>query len=348
MAAKVKSYVESVGLAVHKEEEGEGLESLGAVLTGRPYVIGSCPLKTCRLAPVTLALVERPYWTAAMLERLVGLWARTAARAELAAAAYCAPLMVTYLESLWARQAFTTDSNDVGYGVAVTQEDAWQEGCGGYAHDIDELAQAAAPVTRGPSGRAFRFLYLFAGVRRPGDLEEHLRRRAKSAGILIEVWSLDAIIDPKRDRTDPEFLSVIARLVDKGYFHGVLASPPRSTWSRARFRGHEPRPLRTHAEPWERADIRLTSWERRQLELETKSLMTALTVIRAVCTAGGAGLSERPSDPGEPPYPSIWDLVELKDLVKDFGGWVNYLDHVPLRRPLQDADHGRHLRHIRQ
>ncbi|CAK0823902.1 unnamed protein product, partial [Prorocentrum cordatum] len=283
MAAKVKSYLESVGLAARKEEEGEGLEYPGAVLRGRPHVIGSCPLKTCRLALVTLALVERPYWTAAMLERLVGLWARAAfqrtspaisgqARAELTAAVYCAPLMVTYLESPWARQAFMTDSSDVGCGVAVTQatventraeprycelrgwtiaaedlyanteEDAWQEGCGGYAHDIDELAQAAAPVMRGPSRRAFRFLYLFAGVRRPGDLEEHLRRRAESAGILIEIWPLDAIIDPKHDLTDP-------------------------------------RVFERHREPWGRADIRLTSWERRLLELGTKSLMTALTTF---------------------------------------------------------------------
>eukprot|EP00959_Pyramimonas_sp_CCMP1952_P355337 7442866-Pyramimonas_sp.AAC.1 len=52
-----------------------GLESLGAVLRGRPCVIGLCPLKTCRLALVALALVGGPCWTATMLERLVGFWA---------------------------------------------------------------------------------------------------------------------------------------------------------------------------------------------------------------------------------------------------------------------------------
>ncbi|CAK0891788.1 unnamed protein product, partial [Prorocentrum cordatum] len=314
MAAKVLSYLESVGLAVHREEEGELLER------------GS----------------------------------------ELAAAAYCAPPMVAHLESPWACRAFMADSSEggglirariswpipariLGHGVAIAQatveeiraesrycelrgwtiaaedlytntgEGAWQEGCGGYAYDADELAQAAASIVRGPSVRALRFRHLFAGVRRPGGLEEHLRWRAESAGILIEVWPLDAVIDPKRDFTDPELLGVIVKPVDRGYFHGALASPPCSTWSRARFRGHGPRPLRTRAEPWGRADIGLTSWERR-LGLGTKSLMTALTVIRAVCP------SERPSDPGGPPCPSIWDPVELKDLVKDFGGWVNYLD----------------------
>ncbi|CAK0835831.1 unnamed protein product [Prorocentrum cordatum] len=316
----------------------KGLESSGAVLRGRPYVIRSCPLKTCRLAFVTLALVERACWAAAVLGRLVGLWASAAvfqrtsraifdqvyhemrrpsspaatfrlsaeARAELAAAAYCAPLMATYLESPWARQAFMTDSSDVSYGVAVTQarvedlraesrycelrgwtfaaEDlytnaeggAWQEGCDGCAHDVDEWPR---PWLQ--------------------SCGEHLRRRAESAGILIEVWCLGAIIDPKHDLTDPEFLIVIVRLVDNGYFHG----------------------------PW---GVGITP----VLDLlGTKSLMTALTVIRAVCAAGGVGLLEHPSDPGEPPYPSIWDLVELKDLVKDFGGWVNYLDQCRYGAP---------------
>ncbi|CAK0895131.1 unnamed protein product [Prorocentrum cordatum] len=358
MAAKVKSHVESAGLAVHGEEGAMGLESLGAVLRGRPCVIGLCPLKTCRLALVALALVGGPCWTATMLERLVGFWAWAAvfqrtslaildqvchemrrpsssaaafrlsavARAELAAAAYCAPLMVTCPESPWARRAFVTDSSDVGYGVAVAQatveeiraesrycelrgwtiaaEDFYtSDGCGGYAHDADELAQAAAPVVGGPSVRVFGFLYLFAGVRRSGDLEEYLRRRAGSAGVLIEVWSLDAVIDPKRDLADPDFLNVIVGLVDKGYFRG----------------------------PWGRADIRLTSLERRRLELGAKSPMAVLAVIRAVCMGGG--LSEHPPDPGGPPCPSIWDLAELKDLVEDFGGWVDFLDQCRYGAP---------------
>ncbi|CAK0838668.1 unnamed protein product [Prorocentrum cordatum] len=379
MAAKVKSCLESVGLAVHGGGgEGEGLGSLGAVLRGRPYVIGLCLLKTCRLALVTLASVERSCWAAAILERLVGLWAWAAvfqrtglaifdqvyhemrrpsspaaafrlsaeARAELAAAAYCAPFMVICPGPPWARRAFMADSSDVGCGVAVAQatveescagsrycelrgrtiaaedlcanaeEGAWQGGCGGYAHDADELAQAAASVARGPNVRAFRFLHLFAGVRRPGGLEEHLRRRAEIAGILIEVWSLGAIIDPKHDLTDPVFLSVVVRLVDKGYCHG-----------------HGFRPLRARAEPWGRANVALTSWGQRRLELEAKSLMAALTVIRAVCTAGGVGPSELPPDPGGPPCPSIWGPVELKDLVRDFGGWANYLDQCRYGAP---------------
>ena len=50
-------------------------------------------------------------------------------------------------------------------------------------------------------------------------------------------------------------------------------------------------------------------------------------------TSGGIGLSERPADPGEPPYPSIWDLQEMKSFVRDFDGWVQYLDQCRYGAP---------------
>ena len=43
--ATAEAYLERVGLAVHKEQGGEGLESLGAVLQGRPYRVGPDPIK---------------------------------------------------------------------------------------------------------------------------------------------------------------------------------------------------------------------------------------------------------------------------------------------------------------
>ena len=75
MTPKVKSYLAAVGLPVHKEAESEGLESLGAIIEGRPYRVAADPRKTCMLALVTLQLVERQLCTVAILERIVGLWA---------------------------------------------------------------------------------------------------------------------------------------------------------------------------------------------------------------------------------------------------------------------------------
>ena len=395
LTSRVKHYLAEVGLPVHKEAEGEGLESLGAVIQGRPYTVSAEVERTCSLALVTLRLAERTYWTAELLERVVGLWAwvaifqRTglaifdqvyhemrrpdsattpfrlsdAARWELTTIAYCAPLLRTDLEAPWLTQVFMTDSSDTGYGVAVTdasleeirkdarysemrgwtiatedvytgqEEDAWVPHAGGCAYDVDELAEASSAPPRRVARRVFRVLYLFAGRRREGDLEAAIHARAESDGFEVEVWSIDAVIDPKHDLTNDEFVAVILGLARAGYFHAVIASPPCSTWSRARFLGKGPRPLRTRREPWGRTDISFTAFERLRLDLGSRLLLTAIQVVQAVCLAGGLGLMEHPADPGEDPYPSIWNLPEMASLLEETGGQVKLIDQCRYGAP---------------
>eukprot|EP00959_Pyramimonas_sp_CCMP1952_P226807 4742141-Pyramimonas_sp.AAC.1 len=71
LTARVKHYLGQVGLPVHKETEGEGLESLGAVTRGRPYSVSAETDRRSGLALVTLRLADRTYWTADLLERVV-------------------------------------------------------------------------------------------------------------------------------------------------------------------------------------------------------------------------------------------------------------------------------------
>ncbi|CAK0879893.1 unnamed protein product, partial [Prorocentrum cordatum] len=367
LTARVKHYLRQVGPPVHKETEGEGLESLGAVIRGRPYSVSAETDRTCGLALVTLRLVERTYWTAELLERVVGLWAwaaifqRTglaifdqvyhemrrpetaktpfrltdAARWELTTMAYCAPLLRTDLEAPWLSQVFMTDSSDTGYGVAVTdasleeirkdarysemrgwtiatediytaqEEDAWVPHAGGCAYDVDELIEASTAPPPRVSRRVYRLLCLFAGRRREGDLEEAIHSRAERDGYEVEVWSIDAVINPKHDLTNDEFVSLILSLARDGYFHA----------------------------PWGRSDMSFTAFERLRLDLGSRLLLSAMQAVREVCRAGGLGLMEHPADPEEDPYPSIWNLPEMACLLEETGGRINRIDQCRYGAP---------------
>ncbi|CAK0863826.1 unnamed protein product, partial [Prorocentrum cordatum] len=395
LTARVKHYLRQVGLPVHKETEGEGLESLGAVIRGRPYSVSAETDRTCGLALVTLRLVERTYWTAELLERVAGLWAwaaifqraglaifdqvyhemrrpetaktpfrlTDAARWDLTTMAYCAPLLRTDLEAPWLWQVFMTDSGDTGYGVAVTdasleevrkdalysemrgwtnapediytaqEEDAWAPHAGGCAYDVDECIEASTAPPPRVSRRVYRVLYLFAGRRREGDLEGAIHSRAERDGYEVEVWSIDAVINPKHDLTNDEFVSLILSLARDGYFHAVIASPPCSTWSRARFLWKGPRPLRTRLEPWGRSDMSFTAFERLRLDLGSRLLLSAMQAVREVCRAGGLGLMGRPADPEEDPYPSIWNLPEMACLLEEARGRINRIDQCRYGAP---------------
>ncbi|CAK0877994.1 unnamed protein product [Prorocentrum cordatum] len=332
---------------VGEENEGEGLESLGAVIRGRPYTVSAEIDRTCGLALVTSRVVERTCWTAELLERIVVPWARAAlfqrtglaifdqvyhemrrpetaktpfrlsdaARWELTTIAYCAPLLRTDLEAPWLAQAFMADSSDTGYGVAVT--DASPE-------EIREDARYSEM-----RGWTIATEHTYTGQEEGaggGDMEGAIHSRAELDGYEVQVWSIDAVIDPKHDLTNDEFVGVFLGLARGGYFHAVIASSPCSTWSRARFLGKGSKPLRTRLEPWGRSDMSFTAFERLRLDLGARLLPAAMQAVREVCLAGGLGLMEHPADPVEDPYPSIWNFPEMASLLEETGGQINRID----------------------
>ncbi|CAK0884637.1 unnamed protein product, partial [Prorocentrum cordatum] len=78
-------------------------------------------------------------------------------------------------------------------------------------------------------------MHLFAGPRRPGDLEEWLHTLGALHNLEILVISCDLELGPNWGRTIPETFQKLWGLVALGYIDGIVGGPPCSTWSRARF-----------------------------------------------------------------------------------------------------------------
>ena len=269
------------------------------------------------------------------------------------------PWMSTNLETPCLRQVFAADASMEGYGVVSTpakvaeilsearlaetkgwtvcfdddyndiEESTWSEPPHGYSADIFEesLSSAPAPQKAGTElPRVFRVAHFFNGHRRHGDLEWWLRTLAVETGIRAEVWSIDVSIDPTLDLTRNDIVELLSIAFRAGFFHAAVAGPPCSTWSRARFRGGGPRPLRTRAEPWGRTDIAFTDGEKKKLVLGTKFLIACIKLFGVLAEEGGIFILEHPRDPGGPPFPSIWDLELTKELRSKSGASLTDLD----------------------
>ena len=269
------------------------------------------------------------------------------------------PWMSTNLETPWLRQVFATDASMEGYGVVSTpakvaeilsearlaettgwtvcldddyndiEESTWSEPAHGYSADTFEESLSSAPALQKAGTelpRVFRVAHLFGGHRRHGDLERWLRTLAVETGIRVEVWSIDVSIDPTLDLTRNDIVELLSIAFRAGFFHAAVAGPPCSTWSRARFRGGGPRPLRTRAEPWGRTDIAFTDGEKKKLVLGTKFLIACIKLFGVLAEEGGIFILEHPRDPGGPPFPSIWDLELTKELRSKSGASLTDLD----------------------
>ncbi|CAK0790852.1 unnamed protein product, partial [Prorocentrum cordatum] len=226
-----------------------------------------------------------------------------ATRWGLTTMAYCAALRHADLEAPWLSQVSVTgmaDSKDKGHGVAVTEA------------PLEEI--------RTDTG------YTEMSRRREGGLEEAIYARAECDGYEIKVWSIDSVIEPKHDRPNDELVSAIMGQTRDGHFHAVIAPPPCSAWSRARFLKERPRPPRTRLEPWGRSDILFTTFEPLRLDLGSRLLLTATRAVREVCRTGGLGLADHPADPEEDRYTSIGSPPEMACLCEETGGQIHQID----------------------
>ena len=191
---------------------------------------------------------------------------------------------------------------------------------------VDDV-EASIPVA--PSSlKVFRVLHLFSGFRRKGDLEWWIRLLAQSCDFIVEVYSIDLAVDPAMDLTKEEVVADLRAACSRGWFHALMGGPPCNTWARARFnqKNPSPRPLRTRSEPWGRTDITMTASEQKKIFLGTRLLLAALELIEALCGSGGLALLEHPRDPGGPPFPSIWNLPEMKRLLDLTGGKMMFIE----------------------
>lgn len=127
------------------------------------------------------------------------------------------------------------------------------------------------------------------------------------------VLSIDRALSSDHDLRDEEKVQRLVVLARSGRFASVHAGPPCGTWSRARYRELPgPPPLRSRALPWGLPGLtaRLTS----QLRSGTELFWATMLILGAVLESLGLYSLEHPEDPGEEPYPSIWDLDCVEEL----------------------------------
>ena len=99
--------------------------------------------------------------------------------------------------------------------------------------------------------RKLQILYLFAGARRKSGLAGSLHRAAANTGIHVQVREVDVLQGgQKNNLLRPSLRQKLMEEINSGAFYAVIASPPCSTFSRARHaRTPGPRPVRSRDFP---------------------------------------------------------------------------------------------------
>eukprot|EP00435_Cladocopium_sp_Y103_P053323 s964_g17.t1 len=177
--------------------------------------------------------------------------------------------------------------------------------------------QAPLPATVPRSfGKHRIVLHAFSGRRRVGDFQFYLDQmlaHMDTGGIVVHTVSLDIIVDSVRgDISSATVRAFWLNGIEKGWILAMLAGPPCETWSRARgvqvadSTVHAPRIIRTAAELWGIAHLRLRELE----QIDTGNLLlcfSAEAFLRLAC-AGGFAVIEHPKEPEEDELASIWRL----------------------------------------
>ena len=161
--------------------------------------------------------------------------------------------------------------------------------------------------------KRIHFLHLFSGMKRQGDLEWYLVRLGAKAGYEVKVISIDLAYGV--DLADKERIDRLVQLARKGRFGGFHNGAPCSTWSRVRFLDGGPPPLRTRASPWGRPCNSRAQQE--HTDLHSLLWRNSMRVLEAVALSGGVVTNEHPRDPGRDPFPSTWNLPEMRRIERE-------------------------------
>ncbi len=148
-------------------------------------------------------------------------------------------------------------------------------------------------------------LHCFAGPRRQGDLQDWLIHWAEQTNQLAVIESVDLAWDADWDLADANVISVLVQMAREHLIDMIGGGAPCATWSRVRFLGGGPRPLRFRGQwSWGRPD--LTPAEALQVKLANLLMINFMGLCEEVHAVGGAFFMEHPEDPGLDPYPSIF------------------------------------------
>ena len=178
----------------------------------------------------------------------------------------------------------------------------------------------AARATRRSAERIFVMIHFFAGCRREGDIEEWMASLMREANLNLLIISVDLAMDYRWDLTNPVTFSALNQLVLEGLIDGSFGGAPCSTWSRARFNRSQPgpRPVRTRGVYcWGLPDLH--PYDKARVAEANLCLVNLAGISEGVSLRGGAHGMEHPADPGEDPFPSIWDTDLILELEKRTG-----------------------------
>ena len=138
----------------------------------------------------------------------------------------------------------------------------------------------------------------------PGDIE-------------VQTFSLDLEVEPPTDLLDPNTQKEQLKLAEMGFYDAAIAGPLCRTWSVALWKEGGPRPYRSRSHPYGLPGLR--GWRRRRCEQDFALLEFSIAFLSVLEKRGGTILLEHPADPGRSPFPSIWVLPLVKDLVNRKG-----------------------------
>eukprot|EP00435_Cladocopium_sp_Y103_P074476 s164_g49.t1 len=216
---------------------------------------------------------------------------------------------------------------------------------------VDRNRKHGAVESKAPSRFTYRVLYLFAGGERKTSVVEQLRKI-----LLTKGWDLEAVeVDLKRgdqwDLSDESLQDSIIKDLEAGKYHGVICTPPCSTWSRVRcanLRG--PPPLRTKEHLWGFPWVG-RKWGK-ELHLGNILVKFSIRVWSTVCRCPVSFdgyviflFGEHPEDLGavireedrvKLVPASIWQLSEIINLVNDPNNAIRTENSVDIKRQVME------------
>ena len=193
-------------------------------------------------------------------------------------------------------------------------------------------------------------IYIFAGHRRRADVREHLEALARKNNVKLNMHEFDLVRDSKQDVLDEKFWNELVAFIRKFSPFCIIATPPCSTYSRARHMYKQspgPRPIRSRQYPqgfpW------LSSAKQQQAQQGTILATKTWDLSSLAAEINSKFLSEFPEDLGFTPTgvpASLWQMQQFQDNLmrphmKTFALFqCEYGAHTPKpTRFMSDLDH---------
>lgn len=178
--------------------------------------------------------------------------------------------------------------------------------------------------------------FLFSGPEdRSGGFREAAELIGRRLGVSVKVRYFDIINGDEQDLADDHIFSGLIRDIENGKIHGLLCSPPCSTFSRARRPGSGPRPLRGPVGRERYGLPGLRPEEKESLRLGTLLAIRSRDSCAAAHRRSVPWLNENP--PEREGEVSLFALDEWVELTSAAGAHRNLLDQCKFEAGFKKA-----------